>query len=178
MFEFLFGIDRQLRKEGRREKFDLTFFTPAPSPGKRLGPKAVQKLLDEMSKRNIKTYLGSKLKNFTENAIETETHTFAADLIIFMPGMTGNQWFNNTELPRSDGGLISSNSKCQIEGFKCTYVAGDSGSFPGPGWLPKQAHMADLQAAAAAKNSNAPSTHVCTTHHLQKSAMVKWDCGS
>ena len=32
------------------------------------------------------------------------------------------------------------------------YVAGDSGSFPGPEWLPKQAHMADLQASAAAAN--------------------------
>ena len=32
------------------------------------------------------------------------------------------------------------------------YVAGDSGSFPGPDWLPKQAHMADLQAEAAANN--------------------------
>jgi len=32
------------------------------------------------------------------------------------------------------------------------YVAGDSGSFPGPDWMPKQAHMADLQAEAAAKN--------------------------
>jgi sulfide:quinone oxidoreductase len=32
------------------------------------------------------------------------------------------------------------------------YVAGDIGSFPGPDWLPKQAHMADLQAKAAAKN--------------------------
>ncbi|MGD9551218.1 MAG: NAD(P)/FAD-dependent oxidoreductase, partial [Burkholderiaceae bacterium] len=29
---------------------------------------------------------------------------------------------------------------------------GDSGSFPGPDWMPKQAHMADLQAAAAAQN--------------------------
>ena len=32
------------------------------------------------------------------------------------------------------------------------YVAGDAGSFPGPDWMPKQAHMADLQAAAAAQN--------------------------
>jgi sulfide:quinone oxidoreductase len=31
-------------------------------------------------------------------------------------------------------------------------VVGDSGSFPGPDWMPKQAHMADLQAAAAARN--------------------------
>ncbi len=32
------------------------------------------------------------------------------------------------------------------------YVAGDSGSFPGPDWMPKQAHMADLQAEAAVAN--------------------------
>ena len=31
-------------------------------------------------------------------------------------------------------------------------MVGDSGSFPGPDWMPKQAHMADLQAAAAAQN--------------------------
>jgi len=31
-------------------------------------------------------------------------------------------------------------------------IAGDAGSFPGPDWQPKQAHMADLQAVTAAKN--------------------------
>jgi len=152
MFEFLFGIDHQLRTEGRRDKFNISFFTPAPSPGQRLGPKAVKGMVSEMKKRNIKTYLGSKLKKFSADSVETETDTFAADMIIFMPGMTGNNWFSNTELPRSEGGMIKANEKCQVEGFKNTYVAGDSGSFPGPDWLPKQAHMADLQAAAAAKN--------------------------
>ena len=31
-------------------------------------------------------------------------------------------------------------------------MAGDAGSFPGPDWMPKQAHMADLQAETAAEN--------------------------
>jgi sulfide:quinone oxidoreductase len=35
---------------------------------------------------------------------------------------------------------------------KALDFAGDAGSFPGPDWLPKQAHMADLQAKAAVKN--------------------------
>jgi sulfide:quinone oxidoreductase len=39
-----------------------------------------------------------------------------------------------------------------VEGWPHVYVAGDAGSFPGPDWMPKQAHMADLQAAAAARN--------------------------
>ena len=41
---------------------------------------------------------------------------------------------------------------CQVDGWDRVYVAGDSGSFPGPDWMPKQAHMADLQASAAVAN--------------------------
>jgi len=152
MFEFLFGIDCQLRKEGRRDKFKLVFFTPAENPGQRLGPKAVKGLLKEMQRRNIETHLGHKMKQFTDHSVLTEGGEFAADLIIFMPGMTGNSWFDNTDLPRSAGGMIRADKHCKVDSLDGVYVAGDSGSFPGPQWLPKQAHMADLQAEAAAKN--------------------------
>ncbi|PVV17982.1 MAG: pyridine nucleotide-disulfide oxidoreductase [gamma proteobacterium symbiont of Ctena orbiculata] len=152
MFEFLFGIDRQLRLEGRRENFKLIFFTPAEKPGQRLGPKAVKGLIQEMEKRDIETHLGQKMVKFTATSIVMENHSFAADLILFMPGMTGNQWFDNTKLPRSPGGLIQADDHCRVEGMTNVYVAGDSGSFPGPDWMPKQAHMADLQAEAATKN--------------------------
>ncbi|MCU7936567.1 MAG: FAD-dependent oxidoreductase [Candidatus Thiodiazotropha sp. (ex Dulcina madagascariensis)] len=152
MFEFLFGIDRQLRLEKRRDKFKLIFFTPAASPGQRLGPKAVAGLMREMERRDIETRLGHKMVEFTRSGIVTEGGAFDADLILFMPGMTGNQWFDNTELPRSPGGLIKADAQCRVEGLQRVYVAGDSGSFPGPEWMPKQAHMADLQAVAAAKN--------------------------
>lgn len=152
MFEFLFGIDRQLRQEGRRDRFKMVFFSPAPQPGNRLGPKAVKGLLDEMARRDIETHLGHKMKGFTENSVKTEGGEFDADLILFMPGMTGNKWFDNTDLPRSEGGLIKADAHCRVEAMECTYVAGDSGSFPGPDWMPKQAHMADLQADAAAAN--------------------------
>lgn len=152
MFEFLFGIDRYLRKQGRRDDFKLVFFTPAEKPGQRLGSKAVGGLLSMMKKRGIETRLGSKMKGFTERSVMTEDAEFDADLTIFMPGMTGNKWFDNTELPRSEGGMLRANKYCQVEDQDKVYVAGDSGSFPGPGWLPKQAHMADLQAEAAAAN--------------------------
>ena len=152
MFEFLFGIDRQLRKEGRRENFKIIFFTPAEKPGARLGPKAVQGLVDEMKKRDIETHLGNKMKGFEANKVKTEGGEFEADLILFMPGMTGNQWFDNTDLPRSEGGLIKADEYCRVDGMQQVYVAGDSGSFPGPEWMPKQAHMADLQAEAAVNN--------------------------
>ncbi|MBT9506367.1 FAD-dependent oxidoreductase [Rhodoferax sp.] len=152
MFEFLFGIDEQLKREGRRDKFELVFFNPSTEPGNRLGPKAVRHLLDEMARRNIRTYLGHKLKSFESDKIITEGATFAADLILFMPGMTGNLWFDQTELARSPGGLLKADANCRVEGSDRVFVVGDSGSFPGPDWMPKQAHMADLQAAAAASN--------------------------
>ena len=152
VFEFLFGIDSWLRKQGRRDKFKMVFFTPAEKPGQRLGPKAVQGLMAEMKKRGIEPHLGHKLKRFEQGRVVTEGGEFEADMILFMPGMTGNQWFDNTELPRSEGGMIRADRFCQVEGFDKVYVAGDSGSFPGPEWLPKQAHMADLQASAAVAN--------------------------
>jgi sulfide:quinone oxidoreductase len=152
MFEFLFGIDRQLRREGRRDQFELVFFNPSKEPGNRLGPKAVQHLLAEMERRNIRTHLGHKMVRFEADKVVTEGGEFAAHLILFMPGMTGNLWFDQTELARSPGGLLKADAQCRVEGAQHVYVVGDSGSFPGPDWMPKQAHMADLQAAAAAEN--------------------------
>lgn len=152
MFEFLFGIDTLLRRQGRRDRFNITFFSPAPQPGNRLGPKAVAGLLREMKRRGIETRLGHKLKGFTESKVMTEGGEFGAELILFMPGMTGNQWFDNTDLPRSPGGLLQADAHCRVAGWERVYVAGDSGSYPGPDWMPKQAHMAGLQAKAAADN--------------------------
>lgn len=152
MFEFLFGIDTQLRREGRRERFKLVFFNPAAEPGKRLGQKAVQGLLATMAKRGIDTHLGHKLVRFAPDKVVTEGGEIAADLILFMPGMTGNAWFADSGLTLSPGGMLKADKLCRVEGADKVYVAGDSGSFPGPDWMPKQAHMADLQAAAAAAN--------------------------
>jgi sulfide:quinone oxidoreductase len=152
IFEFLFGLDTQLRREGRREKISLTFFNPMPNPGNRLGARAVKRLMAQMDSRDIKKQLGHKLVGFEADKVKTEGGEFAADLIIFMPGMTGNAWFDQTSLPRSPGGLIKADAQCRVEGLPAVYVVGDSGSFPGPDWMPKQAHMADLQGETAASN--------------------------
>lgn len=152
MFEFLFGIDQQLRREGRRERFGLVFFSPAAEPGNRLGKAAVERLLGEMQRRGIRTHLGHKLVRFEPGRVVTEGGEVPADLILFMPGLTGAAWLDATELPRSPGGLLQADAHCRVAGWRAVYAAGDGGSFPGPDWMPKQAHMADLQAVAAADN--------------------------
>ncbi|MGC1954763.1 MAG: FAD-dependent oxidoreductase [Gammaproteobacteria bacterium] len=152
MFEFLFGVHNQLKREGRRERFRLIFFNPMSEPGKRLGAKAVKGLMGRMAALGIETHLGHKLTRFEANKVITAGGEFHADLILFMPGMTGAAWFDQTDLPRSPGGMIQADAHCRVPGFEHVYVAGDAGSFPGPDWLPKQAHMADLQAAAGSEN--------------------------
>ncbi len=152
MFELLFGIETWLRRQGRRTNVELTFFNAAAEPGKRLGEKAVTGLLSEMAKRRIDTHLGHKPVKFSEKGVDTEAGHIEADLILFMPGLTGPAWLKDSPLPQSKGGFITGDEYCRVPSFDHTYVAGDAGSFPGPDWLPKQAHMADLQAKAAAEN--------------------------
>ncbi|WP_319381485.1 FAD-dependent oxidoreductase [Thiomicrorhabdus sp.] len=152
MFEFLYGIDNLLRKQGRREKFKLVFFNPAPEPGKRLGAKVPVNLMKSMHKKGIETHVGHKMVGFEANKVKTEGGEIEADLILFMPGMTGPAWLPDSELPKSEGGMIRADQYAKVEGYEKVYVAGDAGSFPGPDWQAKQAHAADLQAAAAAEN--------------------------
>ena len=141
-----------LRKQCRREKFELVFFNPAERPGARLGPKAVDGLLKEMDRRGIRTELGQKLVRFEADKVVTEAGDIAADLILFMPGLTGPAWLEKANLPLSPGGMVKADMKCRVQDRPNVWVVGDTGSYPGPDWLPKQAHQADLQAKAAAAN--------------------------
>ncbi|WP_153117445.1 NAD(P)/FAD-dependent oxidoreductase [Rhodocyclus tenuis] len=152
MFELLFGVDTWLRQQGRRQQFTLSFFNPTAEPGKRLGPKAMTLLLNEMSERGISTHLGHKLTAFSDSAISTEGGELPADLILFMPGLSGPAWAANSGLQLSAGGFFLADEFCAVQAGERVFVAGDAGSYPGPDWLPKQAHMADLQARAAAEN--------------------------
>ncbi len=152
MFEFMFGIETMLRKEGRRDKFNIVFFNGSETPGIRLGKKAVSGLLAKMKKRNIATHLGAKPIRIEADKVVTEREEIPADLVLMMPGLTGPLWLDNTELPRSAGGFVQADEKCRVAGWAQTYVVGDTGSFPGPEWLAKQAHQADLQAVAAVAN--------------------------
>ncbi len=152
MFEFLFGIDTLLRRQKRRNRFDLLFFTSSPEPAKRLGDKVPSTLLSQMKKRGIQTHLGHQILGFEERRILTSGGDIHADMILFMPGMTGPSWVSESPVTLSPGGLIKADEYCAVEGMEKTYVAGDSGSFPGPEWQAKQAHMADIQALAASRN--------------------------
>ncbi|MCV2878002.1 FAD-dependent oxidoreductase [Sedimentimonas flavescens] len=152
MFEYLFILDTLLRRQGRRDRFKLVFFSPSDRPGARLGEKAVDGLLVEMKRRGIETRLGHMMVRIDPDRVVTEGGEITADLILFQPGMTGPAWLAQSDLPLSPGGMVRADAGCRVEGTDAIWVAGDAGSYPGPDWMPKQAHQADLQAKAAAAN--------------------------
>lgn len=153
MFELMFGIDNWMRSEGIRDRFELTFFSPAARPGQRLGEQVVDNLLKRLKDKNIIPQLGHKLVRFEADKVITEGTEFASDLILFMPGMTGPAWADQVGIELSSGGFLPSDRTTKVKGLERTYVAGDSGSYANtPDWLPKQAHMADLQAETAVTN--------------------------
>jgi sulfide:quinone oxidoreductase len=152
MFEYAFILDTLLRRQGRRDAVRIVFFSPSDRPGARLGEKAVDGILAEFARRGIETHLGHKMLRIEPERVVTEGGEIAADLILFQPGMTGPDWLAASDLPLSPGGMVVADALCRVPGFPGVWVAGDAGSFPGPEWMPKQAHQADLQAAAAAAN--------------------------
>lgn len=152
MFELLFGIDTWLRRQGRRNQVELSFFAPGNAPGQRLGERAVGSILKQMQQRNITTHLGHKLSQITPQGVITEGARLDADLVLFMPGLSGPAWAAESGLTLSPGGFFQADNYGRVAGSQGVYVAGDAGSHPGPDWLPKQAHMAELQARATARN--------------------------
>lgn len=186
VFEFMFGTDTLLRRQGRRERFKLTFFSPAARPGQRMGDKAVDRLLGQMAKRDIATHLGHKPQRLEADRVVTEGGEVPADLILFIPGMTGPAWAADSGLPLSEGGFLKGDAQCRVPDTEGVWVAGDAGSFPGPEWRPKQAHMADLQAETAARNlvahmAGRPQSHtfrtelICLVDTLNAGSMVYRD---
>lgn len=155
MLELLFGIDTWLRRLGTRARFELRFFSTSAEPLKGFGHSAVDRLQAELKRRDIPSDTGLAVRGFSPAGVLTDAHTIAADLVVYTPGLTGPPWLAEAELPCSLGGFVAADEYCAVEGLDHVYVAGDAGSFPGPVWSPKLAHMAQLQASVAAANLHA-----------------------
>ncbi len=128
------------------------FFNPAKKPGKRLGEKAVKGRLREMTRRNIDTHLGHKIQGFEADKVKTEGGDIPGRPDSFHARHDGSRLAGKYGAAEIGRRFVVADAHCQVPGTDKVFVAGDAGSYPGPDWLPKQAHMADLQAKAAVEN--------------------------
>ncbi len=153
VFELLFSIDTYLRREGRRDAFDLVFFNPSLEPGNRLGPRAVTGVMKELESRAIRAHLGHKILGFAADHVITDDGDLMADLILFVPGMSGPRWARESEMVLSPGGFIRADQSCRVFAHPGVFVVGDAGAYEGTAdWMPKQGHAAELEAATTAVN--------------------------
>ncbi len=152
VLEFVFGIDELLRQQGRREHFKLVFFASEDAPTAQLGSKAASIVEKRLQEQGIEMVFGQAITGFEADKVQLENRALEADLILFQPPMTGADWLDNSELPRSPAGLIQADECAQIAGFENTYAAGEVASYPGSDWQPKLGVNADIQAKVAAKN--------------------------
>lgn len=152
VFELMFGIETWLRRSGRRDRFRLVLFSPADQPGERLGSGAAKRLNGQMRKRGIELRSGEQPLRFEADRVVTDSDELQSALTVYMPGLAGPAWFEDTGLPLSPAGLLKADRHCRAEGASSVYVVGDAGSFSGPGWVPKRGHTAESQAKTAARN--------------------------
>ncbi|AOV17005.1 pyridine nucleotide-disulfide oxidoreductase [Acidihalobacter aeolianus] len=151
MYECVCLLDYALRKRGVRDQFEIHFFSPNRNPGE----KGV--LTDRLREREIILDDGYAPVEFVEGGMVNPDGTFRkADLVLYSPEMTGPKFAKQSCLPISVGGHLDVDRYGQARGLHNVFAAGDCASHETPPpWVPHQAHMAQLRAKAAARNTKA-----------------------
>jgi sulfide:quinone oxidoreductase len=186
MFELLFGLDTLAAPAGQARAHRAHLLQRRRRAGQAAGRKGGDRPAGGNGRRaSTPTWATSRL-GFSNKGVTPKGGHVNADLILFMPGLTGPAWAPDAGLPLSPGGFFKADEFCRVAGADKVFVAGDAGSYPGPDWLPKQAHMADLQAKAAAENlllaldGKAPTARfkielICIVDTLSKGILVYRD---
>ncbi len=153
-FELFFNLHHKLTKLGIRDHFEMTFFAPMPSPGARMGGKALSLMGKMFTHNTFHARYGKKIKKFEHHGIIFDDDTrLESDLIMFIPAGEGLGVIKESTLPLNAAGFIRINDYCEIEGMSGWYAIGDATALEGPQWKAKQGHLAEIMARNAAHNS-------------------------
>lgn len=153
-FELMFNIDTLLRRRGVRDRFELTFFAPMPTPGERMGQKAVAAVKSMFEKLGVETRYGKKIASFDTggSVVFEDGSRLESDLTMFIAAVDGHPLLKASDLPLNDAGFVTIDEGCAVPGFEGVFAIGDSAALQGPAWRAKQGHMAEVMARVAAAN--------------------------
>lgn len=152
-FELMFNIINKLKSEGVYKNFNISFFAPMESPGKRMG-KSGLKMLDSMLKsEKIEARVGKKITEFvTDGVLFEDGSKLESDLTLFIPATNGSEALQSSNLPKNEAGFIRIDDNCLVEGHETIYAIGDVAAIPEYEWSAKQGHTAVVMARNAAFN--------------------------
>jgi sulfide:quinone oxidoreductase len=151
-FELMFNVETLLRRRGLREQFSLTFFAPMPSPGERMGKKAVGALKGMLGRLGIAMRFGKKILGFDANGVLLEDGRIDADLVMFLAAGEGHPVVKASDLPKNGAGFVTVDPGCAVPGFPGVWAVGDAAALEGPDWRAKQGHLAEVMARIATAN--------------------------
>jgi sulfide:quinone oxidoreductase len=154
VFEVMFNVAHMLKKRGIRDHFRLAFFAPMPSPGERMGKKAVAAIQKMLGDLGVEMRFGKKITAFEPGGtvvFEDDTR-LQSDLTVFVPAQGGHPVFAATDLPRNEAGFVQIDAGCAVPGLPGVWAVGDSAALDGPPWRAKQGHLAEVMARVAASN--------------------------
>ena len=153
VFELMFNVETLLRRRGLRDRFELTFFAPMPSPGERMGKKAVAAIQAMFTRRGIAMRFGKKIDRFEPDGVVFEDASkLDSDLTVFLPAGDGHRLVKGSDLPCNEAGFVTVDAGCAVPGFPGVWAIGDAAALEGPAWRAKQGHVAEAMARAAAAN--------------------------
>ena len=156
VFELMFNVDTLLRRRGVRDRFELTFFAPMPSPGERMGKQAVGALRAMLDRLGIATRFGKKIAAFEARGVLFEDGSrLGSNLVVFLPAGDGHPVLRASDLPLTEAGFVRIDGGCAVRGLDRVWAIGDAAALDGPDWRAKQGHLAEVMARVAAKNLTA-----------------------
>jgi len=156
VFELMFNVDHLLRRRGVREAFELTFFAPMPSPGERMGKKAVSAIGAMFGSLGVRTHFGKKIDRFLPDGVVFEDQSkLDSDLVVFLPAGDGHAVIRASDLPVNEAGFIRTDEGCAVPGLPGVWAVGDAAALLGPDWRAKQGHLAEVMARTTAANIRA-----------------------
>ncbi len=152
-FELIFNFCNYLKKRNVRDNFEITFFAPMEEPGKKMGKGALKKLGLFFKRYDIESKTGVKIKEFTNGLVKfADGSTLESDLILFIPGGSGHEIIQESDLPTNVAGFINIDDNCKVSGIENVYAIGDISALQGPSWAAKQGHIAEVMAEVTAYN--------------------------
>jgi sulfide:quinone oxidoreductase len=147
LYEMVFMVDTWLRRQGIRERVELTWATYEHSYIQAFGPRLHEVAREEFEKRQIRHHTEYEIEKIEQGGMHFRNgESLSHDVLITFPPYIAALPFPS--LPGDDRGFIAADlASRQVKGFPNIYVAGDAGDFP-----IKQAFLAFLQSDAAAEH--------------------------
>lgn len=147
LYELVFMVDTYMRRQGVREKVQITYTTYERSFIQAFGPRLHEVVVQEFERRGITGYTDYTVQAVTPKAVlYANGQEVPYDVLVAFPPYEGAVYFAG--LPSDERGFLLTNPQTrQVREYSNIYAVGDAGDFP-----VKQAFLAFLQADAVAEH--------------------------